>query len=613
MGRLAPPVLGATAGALLAGALWTAAMPLGVAGTLCVVAVHAVLGAGLGALLALAPWPWARRATSGLVAALLLAGALPASIAWLGGAQEPPTSPRARHYPVTPVARSAAPAKRLAVIGLDGADWSVIDPLLAAGELPHLADLVARGRTAVLRSIEPIHSPVVWSSIFSGRTPTEHGITGWSSSHSGNRRAALLWEMAGAAGLTSVVVNVPGTWPPTEVRGALVSGFPIPGALVHAGRDRRLAQSIGLLVTEGEHPGPLETARAERDAHGTLRARVPLGSWLAPPTGALRHFAIDAAIRHGWLPLPEVSLALATPGGDEDVVSWTVDGRPFALSRDAWSPWIEIASPAGPLHVRLRRLHDGSLFVTPAFQDPRAPIHPYTSSAAVRDAVAAEGLYVVEPAGWKSADDPAVRDAVFEHLVDVEEMHLRASLALRAQDPEWSVFVHVVTLPDRVSHAFWRFHRPEDYPPVPAEELAANRDKVANAYRESDRLLGRLLAALGPDTAVIVLSDHGFTSVGDRHGDHRLEGMLIAAGPGIAAGDERLTLSVYDVTPLALALLGLPIAEDFAGEPPGEILAGGASPPRRIASYESGDAAPVPDVTIDSSTEEQLRGLGYIE
>jgi len=226
--------------------------------------------------------------------------------------------------------------------------------------------------------------------------------------------------------------------------------------------------------------------------------------------------------------------------------------------------------------------------------------------------IARLGMYVVEPTGWKSAADPIARDAIFEHLLDVEEMHLRASLALREWRPDWRVLAHVITLPDRVSHAFWRFHRPEDYPPIPAAELAANRDKVFRAYRESDRLLGRLLEGLGPETNVIVLSDHGFMSQGESWGEHRLDGMLVAAGRGIAAGSERLSLSIYDVVPAALVLLGLPVADDLAAGPPAALLAPG-TPVTRIASYETSTAGHSADVSIDETTEEQLRALGYVE
>jgi hypothetical protein len=601
-----PTYAGAALGSLAAGAAWWWLYGLGGAGLAALGAAHAALGLGLGGLLAAAGLRGQRGFTIGLGAALVLAGSTPLAGRFVSGA---PGAAPARV--LARVEQRDALAARVAIIGLDGADWSVIDPLLAANELPNLAALLSRGRGAVLRSIEPIQSPVVWTSIFSGRPPHEHGIANWKSAHTANRRTGVLWEMAGAAGLASLVVNVPGTWPPTAVEGGLVSGFPMPSALRRAGADPRLAQNVAIIVSERARAEPLHTALARPDAGGELHARASLGGWLATPRW--RHLAIDAAIRRGWLPISQVRIELAQErGGDRDPAVWHLDGRRIELERGAWSPWLATRGPVGPLHVRVRHLDDESLFLTPAFQDPRAPIHPYTSAPALQDLVAELGMYVVEPAGWKSVADPIAREAVFEHLVDVEEMHLRAGLVLRESRPDWRIFAHVVTLPDRVSHPFWRFHRPADYPPISADELAAHRDKIARAYRESDRLLGRLVAGLGSDTAVIVLSDHGFTSQPGEWGGHRLEGMLVAAGPGIAPGADRLALSVYDVVPLALTLLGLPVAEDLANDAPAALLAPGAHV-RTIASYETSAAGPSAPTQIDETTDEQLRGLGYVE
>jgi hypothetical protein len=110
-----------------------------------------------------------------------------------------------------------------------------------------------------------------------------------------------------------------------------------------------------------------------------------------------------------------------------------------------------------------------------------------------------------------------------------------------------------------------------------------------------------------------VLSDHGFASKEGDWGGHRLDGMLVAAGPGIARGGERLSLSIYHVAPLALALLGLPVADDLAGDAPDALLAPGASV-RSVASYETEAAErDAPSATIETTTEEQLRALGYVE
>ncbi|MGB5035084.1 MAG: alkaline phosphatase family protein, partial [Blastocatellia bacterium] len=44
---------------------------------------------------------------------------------------------------------------RVLVIGLDGATWTALDPLMAEGRMPALASLVERGFRAPLESTVP--------------------------------------------------------------------------------------------------------------------------------------------------------------------------------------------------------------------------------------------------------------------------------------------------------------------------------------------------------------------------------------------------------------------------------------------------------------------------
>ena len=50
-------------------------------------------------------------------------------------------------------------APKIVLIGLDGADWNVIRPLIDAGKLPVLASLVRDGTSGDLQSLEPTISP----------------------------------------------------------------------------------------------------------------------------------------------------------------------------------------------------------------------------------------------------------------------------------------------------------------------------------------------------------------------------------------------------------------------------------------------------------------------
>jgi len=69
-----------------------------------------------------------------------------------------------------------APAAPLVVVGWDGATWDVIRPLLARGELPHLASLMEHGTSSELRTFEPTSSPLIWTTISTGRPPGVHGV-----------------------------------------------------------------------------------------------------------------------------------------------------------------------------------------------------------------------------------------------------------------------------------------------------------------------------------------------------------------------------------------------------------------------------------------------------
>ncbi|HBL27344.1 MAG TPA: hypothetical protein DD490_10970, partial [Acidobacteria bacterium] len=79
--------------------------------------------------------------------------------------------------PVVPeIARVAEKGRPVLFVGLDGADWEMLDPYLQAGLLPNLAALSHEGRTGVLTSIQPPLSPLVWTTEMTGVSPIEHGI-----------------------------------------------------------------------------------------------------------------------------------------------------------------------------------------------------------------------------------------------------------------------------------------------------------------------------------------------------------------------------------------------------------------------------------------------------
>ncbi len=129
---------------------------------------------------------------------------------------------------------------RVLIIGLDGAEWSVIQPLLAEGGLPNLQKLIEQGAFGPLNSTTPPMTLPSWSSMLTGCYPGTHGIFDFvhRDSRSGNweleftnsthRRVPTIHEWLSLCGKRVASIAVPTTWPPSPVNGVMVSGFDSP-------------------------------------------------------------------------------------------------------------------------------------------------------------------------------------------------------------------------------------------------------------------------------------------------------------------------------------------------------------------------------------------------
>ena len=179
--------------------------------------------------------------------------------------------------------------RRVLLVGWDAADWKVIHPLMDAGKMPTVARLVERGAMANLATLQPVLSPMLWTSIATGKRPFKHGIHGFSepSPDGGgirpvtnlSRKTKAIWNILSQNGLTS---NVVGWWPshPAEpIRGAMVSNhfqqavgppeepWPVPAGAVHPPELAETLAALRLNPNEllAEHILPFVPRAAEID------------------------------------------------------------------------------------------------------------------------------------------------------------------------------------------------------------------------------------------------------------------------------------------------------------------------------------------------------------
>lgn len=119
----------------------------------------------------------------------------------------------------------------LIFVAADGLEWSVMEPLLNSGRLPAIAHLMANGSYGYLRSMDPTYSPVVWTSIATGKLPSKHGIehfvyTAGGKQHyytSGHRKTKAFWNILSDYGLTTHVLGWWMTFPAENINGVMVA------------------------------------------------------------------------------------------------------------------------------------------------------------------------------------------------------------------------------------------------------------------------------------------------------------------------------------------------------------------------------------------------------
>lgn len=127
---------------------------------------------------------------------------------------------------------------RVLVIGIDGATFRLMRPLMQQGYMPFLSEVEQRGALGTLETIYPPVTAPAWSSFMTGKNPGKHGVYEFLHRKRGTLEqipvnagmlgSETLWEMMSKAGKKMVVVSVPLCYPPFPVNGTLMSDFLAP-------------------------------------------------------------------------------------------------------------------------------------------------------------------------------------------------------------------------------------------------------------------------------------------------------------------------------------------------------------------------------------------------
>jgi predicted AlkP superfamily phosphohydrolase/phosphomutase len=534
--------------------------------------------------------------------------------------------------------------RRGVVIGLDGAAWHLLEPLMAGGVMPRLAALVQEGTSGTLVSTVPTYTPPAWTSAATGVNPGRHGIFGFVEGHaqsqepklvhSGKIRAATIWEIVNSQGGRAGVYNLPLTYPPVALDGWMVAGMMTPG---YGERLRGFASPADLEARILEwSPGYVVDVSANyeqdwRDASLCDRALASINQRhtvlehlleVDPPDVLFSVMEAPDRLQHVYYRYmdPADELYDGAEGAEirprieecfaalDRIVGTLVDfagtdGGVVVCSDHGFTAW--------EVSVHLNALLEtwGYLTVKPSAR--------VMQTTAARKAI---------PVAKRFLPRKLARDAKAKTFAAIDWSKTRA---FASPIPQQGIFVNLAGR--------------EDHGIVPASELDGLKSEIAARFADlrgpdGDPVTDRVWrseevfvgdARDGAPDILPVLRDHRyelddevfhrepFTDVSELpRGVHHPDGIVVVGGPGVRRG-ARCDGSILDVSPTLLYLAGLKVPEGLDGAvltdafEEDHLKKQPVETTPRLSSGQRDDASPYSEEE-EAIIEESLRGLGYL-
>lgn len=556
--------------------------------------------------------------------------------------------------------------RKVLLIGLDGATWDLMRPWADAGHLPALKRLTDEGSSGVLTStLQPVTAPA-WVSFMTGVNQGKHGIYDFVRRRADSYDLEItnasmigcrtLFDLLSDQGRRVAAVNVPFTFPPWQVNGLMVSGLfaPVVGAQTTAPASvydtiRRLAPNYVVQPDyDGRADDPLGDFRERLLASVDDRLRVAQHFMSAEPWDlfAVVFTATDQVQHAFWAAMTGADPGLTRFRGAILGVYRRVDaavGELVAGIDDETLVVIMSDHGAGPLEklVQLNRWlsdHRWLQFQAGAGEAGGAAL----TSRVIRTAMTRYRRHV--PSAWRARVRLEL-GRIFEPLKGKIETQLFASVidwpATRAYSlgTGGNIFINLKGRePAGIVEPGTEYERVRDAIADELEELQAPDSDipiVERVYRREELYNGPYLDR-APDL-IVKWRDYAFWGRGryeiagvplfDDIGTwdfsdlplsavHRLEGVLIAAGHGVRAGQRIDGARLIDLAPTIMSFLGLEVPAHMDGRLLSELFDDTGLPAAMRSTTDTATDRERPDYAYSDedadAIEKRLEELGYL-
>jgi len=427
-----------------------------------------------------------------------------------------------------------AQVPRVVILGLDGLDPELAEKFMDEGLLPNLQRLRDEGSFRRLGSTWPPLSPVAWSSFSTGANPGKHNVFDFLTRNPSDYRPTISsvrlreprrkfklgryiiplskpeitltrkskpwWKVLSDAGIFSAVLRVPVTFPPDKFHGVQLSAMCVP--------DLRGSQGIFTHYVETGQEGATMDGDVGGDRIRVTRNGRAVESYLRGPVNTLR---VDR---------PEMRLPFRVVSDGNGAAKMRLDGQEIHLPLNKYSEWVRFAfhpAPGIKVHGICQFLLKSfeppfDLYCTPLHIDPHKPVMPISHPASYATYLAAKhGTFAtlgLAEDTWSLSEKVLTEDEFLEQTYEIhaerEAMFFDTLRCVRQ-----GAIACVFDTSDRVQHMFFRFFD-EKHPALQPQERASHAPAFREMYKVMDDLVGRTLEAIGDETALLVMSDHGF-------------------------------------------------------------------------------------------------------
>ncbi len=526
---------------------------------------------------------------------------------------------------------------RVVIIGLDGATFQVLDPLMKEGVMPFLARFAAEGTRAGLRTIVPALTPPAWTSLMTGRSPGHHGIFDFFRMDSRDSRhirfttssdvaCETIWSAASRQRRRVTTLNFPLMFPAPRIEGNVVAGWVPWKQLRLACHPEGLFDRLRALPGFDQRELAMDIKLEERATEGCSNPDE-YAPWIELHIRREQHWLeilehlmhtdpcdLTAVLFDGVDKLQHLCWRFIAAAPDTEwQESW--ERRAFELCREYFRRLDGIIE-----RISARAGRDARIFIASdhGFGPTRQVFH-------VNAWLERQGYLSWASGHEMSAGDPALLGVgrVARHTFQMDWMRTRAFATTPTSNG-----IYITELPD-----------------APKDESLAIRDRISDELRRlrhpdtGQRIVRQIytreeafagpFSMLAPDLTLelhdgglvsILPSDNVFSERPTVAGAHRPVGVFLAKGPGIRAGVTAPELSILDVAPTVLYSLGLDVGEDLEGAVPESIFDEGVleiRPVERGAAAVAAAPDQVPVAALDAEQEaivmRRLQELGYVE